>query len=111
MEIVKALKCVDEVVRETNLDKLVAWEELKFDRIFKGDDWKGSQLWNNYEKEFLLRNVEVVYFSYTVHTSSTLLYKKMIMRFSIGKNDVCGLSSSPSDNALFRHILLYPCNV
>ena len=77
MEIVKALKCVDQVVRETNLDKLVAWEELKFDRIFKGDDWKGSQLWNNYEKEFQLRNVEVVYFSYTVHTSSTLLRQKI----------------------------------
>lgn len=71
--ILEAIKYVDEVVYEDDTDKIKAWEELKFDRIFKGDDWKGSQLWNEYEKFFESKDVEVIYFPYTEGTSSTYL--------------------------------------
>lgn len=71
VEIVEAIKYVDQVVAEDDTDKLAAWENLKFDRIFKGDDWKGTDKWNAYEKAFTERGVEVVYFSYTKGTSST----------------------------------------
>lgn len=72
-EIVKSIQYVDKVVVEANVDKLIAWEKYKFDVIFKGDDWKGTFKWNVYESEFAIRNVQVVYFSYTKGTSSTEL--------------------------------------
>lgn len=73
LEIVQNIKFVDEAVPETTTDKLVAWENLKFDITFKGDDWKGSDKWRHLEKEFDHRGVKVVYFPYTQHTSSSRL--------------------------------------
>lgn len=71
--IVKAICYVDEVVPENNTDKLVAAESITFNRIFKGDDWKGTPKWNRYEKEFNKKNIDVMYFPYTKGTSSTHL--------------------------------------
>ncbi len=73
IEIVQNIKCVDEAVPETSADKLVAWNNLKFDITFKGDDWKGSEKWNLLEAEFTNLGVSVVYFPYTTHISSTTL--------------------------------------
>jgi len=73
MEIVEAIKFVDEVVPQVNYDKIEAWNNLKFDRMFVGDDWKGTDKWNQIEKEFAEFGVEILYFSYTSHTSSTKL--------------------------------------
>lgn len=73
ISIVEAIKYVDRAVPECNVDKLIAWEEYKFDIIFKGDDWKGSTKWLKYEQEFSKRGVEIVYFPYTKGTSSTKL--------------------------------------
>ncbi len=75
VEIVKSIRFVDNVVPEDNSDKLVAFNRLHFNVIFKGDDWKGTAKWNKYEEEFLKRNVKVIYFPYTDGTSSTLLSK------------------------------------
>ena len=49
-QIVEAIRYVDRVVPENDTDKLNAWEQLKFHRIFKGDDWKGTEKWNNTRK-------------------------------------------------------------
>lgn len=73
IEIVQAIKYVDNAVPENNVDKLLAFDEYKFNVIFKGDDWKGTLKWLEYEKEFSNRNVDVVYFPYTKGISSTLL--------------------------------------
>ena len=73
MEIVEHIKFVDEVVPQTSYDKLEAWNKLKFDKMFVGDDWKGTKKWNDLEIEFSGLNVEIVYFPYTTHTSSTIL--------------------------------------
>lgn len=73
LEIVKSIKYVDEVYVENDSDKVKAWEKLKFHIIFKGTDWKGSHKWNEYEKKFSDRNVNVHYFPYTTSTSSTKL--------------------------------------
>lgn len=75
--IVEAIKYVDEVVPEHNADKIKAWEQLKFDVIFKGSDWKGSDKWNSYENYFDSVGVKVVYFPYTKGTSSTQLRKTL----------------------------------
>ncbi len=73
MEIVEHIKFVDEVVPQTNMDKFEAWNNLKFDKMFVGDDWKGTEKWNELDRQFGELGVEIVYFPYTTHTSSTKL--------------------------------------
>lgn len=73
MEIVESIKFVDEVVPQISYNKMEAWNKLKFDRMFVGDDWKGTKEWIQIEKDFSKYNVEIIYFSYTTHTSSTIL--------------------------------------
>ena len=73
MEIVESIKFVDEVVPQTSYNKIEAWNKLKFDRMFVGDDWKGTKEWIKIEKDLSQYNVEIIYFSYTLHTSSTIL--------------------------------------
>lgn len=71
--IVEAIKYVDEVVPQKSMDKFEAWEKLKFNAIFHGDDWKGSKMYEEIEKKFSAVGVEMVYFPYTKGTSSTIL--------------------------------------
>jgi glycerol-3-phosphate cytidylyltransferase len=70
-EIVRSIKGVDEVVAQESYEKFAAWEQLKFDVMFVGDDWKGTEKWNQLEKEFAALGVKIVYFPYTTHISST----------------------------------------
>ncbi len=77
VQIVEAIKYVDKVVPQTHRDKFAAWEEYKFDRMFVGDDWKGSPLFNELEEKFKPFGVEIVYFPYTEGTSSTMLKKAL----------------------------------
>lgn len=71
--IVEAIKYVDKVVPQTSMDKMEAWKNLKFNRMFVGDDWKGTDVWNHWEEEFAKVGVDIVYFPYTKQTSSTEL--------------------------------------
>jgi glycerol-3-phosphate cytidylyltransferase len=73
IDIVSAIRYVDEVVPQTTMDKLQAWDTIGFHKVFVGDDWKGTDKWNELEREFAARGVAVQYFAYTQHTSSTLL--------------------------------------
>jgi len=80
MEIVKSIEYVDEVVGQYSMDKLEAWEELKFDVMFHGDDWKNSPLYEEYEERFSKVNVEVVFIPYTKGISSTEIYEQIQAR-------------------------------
>ena len=71
MTIVESIKYVDCVVPQTNYDKITAWNNLKFNIMFVGDDWKGTEKWTKLEEDFAKLGVEIHYFSYTKHTSST----------------------------------------
>lgn len=73
VEIVRAIRYVDEVVLQTDMDKLKSWNELKFDALFHGDEWKGTELYNKYEQEFNKVGVDIVYLPHTDGISSTLL--------------------------------------
>jgi glycerol-3-phosphate cytidylyltransferase len=73
IEIVGEMSCVDEVVTDVSSDKFVMWQRLRFDVLFKGDDWKGTAKGARLEAGLEAVGVRVVYFPYTVHTSSTLL--------------------------------------
>jgi len=72
-EIIESIRFVDEVVVQSNMDKMSAWHELQFDVIFVGSDWKGTSKWNKFEEDFKEVGVDIVYFDYTKSTSSTKL--------------------------------------
>ncbi|WP_371790432.1 adenylyltransferase/cytidyltransferase family protein [Streptomyces sp. NBC_01471] len=61
MEIVESLGCVDEVVVDTTLEKVAAWEKVGFHRMFKGDDWKGTPRGDQWERDFAALGVTVVW--------------------------------------------------
>ena len=76
-EIVRGIRFVDHVHIETVPDKLDVWREVGFTHFFKGDDWRGTEKGNRLELEFAAVGVEVVYFPYTAHTSSTQLRRAL----------------------------------
>ncbi|MDD2362408.1 MAG: adenylyltransferase/cytidyltransferase family protein [Oscillospiraceae bacterium] len=71
--IVEAVRYVDKVVPQTNMNKMEAWEKYNFDVMFVGDDWKGTDVWNDLEIKFKKVGVDIVYFPYTKKVSSTIL--------------------------------------
>lgn len=73
IEIVKAIKYVDKVVIQDNLDKFEAWKKYHYDILFVGDDWKGNSKWIEYECLLKEKGAQVCYLPYTKTTSSTLL--------------------------------------
>jgi len=72
-EIVASLSIVDRVTVETTPHKLDAWREVGFHLLFKGDDWRGTAKGRRLEDDMASVGVEVCYFPYTLHTSSTQL--------------------------------------
>ena len=70
---VREISCVDRALAEEVDDKLAAYEQLHFNVIFKGDDWKGSPKWRRLGARFSALGVRVVYFPYTHGVSSTML--------------------------------------
>ncbi len=73
LEVVHHLDMVDEVVTDFSSRKLEVWERVRFDVLFKGDDWRGTAKGDRLEAEMATVGVRVCYFPYTAHTSSTLL--------------------------------------
>lgn len=78
-EIVGSIKYVDQVV-ESYLEDSQAYDNLKFDKLFVGSDYKGTERFLRYEEYFKDKGVEIIYFPYTNSTSSTQL------RAAISKN-------------------------
>lgn len=74
-EIVKSIRYVDEAVPKKFVDNLDDWQELKFDIMIKGDDWKETEKGKKLVRDFSGVGVEVKYFPYTKGTSSTFLRK------------------------------------
>jgi glycerol-3-phosphate cytidylyltransferase len=77
MEIVRGLRVVDDVHAEVVPDKIDTWRDVRFDVIFKGDDWRGTPKGDKLERDFAAVGVEVRYFPYTMHTSSTVLRRAL----------------------------------
>lgn len=77
LEIIRALKYVDEVIPVDTLDKKVIWDEKKFDLLFIGDDWKGSPRWEATANEMKQYGVETIFLPHTQGTNSTLLREKL----------------------------------
>ena len=77
VEIVRAIKYVDEVIVTTTLDKKEVWEKVRFDEIYIGDDWKGNERWEKTGKEMEQLGAKLVFLPYTKDTSSTMLREKL----------------------------------
>lgn len=75
--IVEAIKYVDKVVLQCDMDKLAAVKKYGVDVVFVGSDWKGSESWNRYEKEFATQQCKVVYLDHTDGISSTILRERL----------------------------------
>lgn len=77
LEVVRSVRYVDDAYAERTTEKLDAWQDLHFTHIFKGDDWRGTPKGDKLERDFAGVGVEVVYFPYTIHTSSTVLRRAL----------------------------------
>ena len=77
-EIVKAIRYVDEVVPQMDREKFAAWERLKFNKMFVGDDWKGSPKWESIEKELNSIGLPLMYLPHTDGISSSRLRDTII---------------------------------
>ena len=75
--IVEAIRYVDRVVRQSDMDKLAAIRAYMADAVFVGSDWKGTDIWAEYEKQFATEGCTVVYLDHTDGISSTMLRKKL----------------------------------
>lgn len=76
MAIVKSVRYVDRVVPACSEDS-DAWDLWHYNKLFVGSDYKDTERFKRYEKYFQDKNTEIVYFPYTVGTSSTQLRKKI----------------------------------
>lgn len=77
LEIVSALSGVDEVILDPSLDKRVVWRMRRFDVLFKGDDWRGTERGRRLEEQLATVGARVEYFPYTAHTSSSALRRHL----------------------------------
>ena len=77
VEIVRAIRYVDEVIATDTLDKTKIWEKVHFDEIYIGDDWKGNERWEKTGKEMEQLGAKLVFLPYTKDTSSTMLREKL----------------------------------
>lgn len=76
--IVESIKYVDEVVEDFEEDS-DAWEKYRYNKLFVGSDYKGTERFNKYEK-LLKGKAEIIYFPYTSGTSSTQLREVLLKK-------------------------------
>jgi glycerol-3-phosphate cytidylyltransferase len=77
LEIARNVKFVDMALAAMTNDKTEIWRELRFNVLFKGNDWQGTEKGNRLEREFAALGVDVVYFPYTQATSSSALRRTL----------------------------------
>ena len=80
ISIIESIKYVDKAVAKSNSNNFEAWNSLKFDVMFKGDDWKDTDKGASLEKSFESSGVHIHYFPYTENTSSSIL-REVIGKF------------------------------
>ena len=77
MAIVEAIRYVDMVIPQKDMEKIRPVKELGVDAVFLGPDWKGTDAWNEYEKQFAEIGCSVVYLEHTEGISSSILRDKI----------------------------------
>lgn len=77
IEIVRSCKYVDAAVPQYDMDKLKVCKELGATILFVGNDWYGTEKWNQYEADFEKEGIKIVYFPYTRGISSTKIMETL----------------------------------
>jgi glycerol-3-phosphate cytidylyltransferase len=77
--IVEAVRYVDEVVPQEDMDKFKAWSRLHFDALFHGDDWKGSAMYDEVEMKLKSVGCDMVFIPHTDGISSSMLRDRIII--------------------------------
>ena len=78
LAIVSCVKYVDAVVAQETMDKYEAWTRFHYNKMFHGDDWKGSSLYNQIEERLKAVGVETCFLPHTEGVSSSLLRGKVL---------------------------------
>jgi len=73
LQIVRNIEFVDFAIGDDHMDKMFAWEQLRFDVLIKGDDWKYKPEAAALKGKIEEAGIEIAYVPYTEHTSSTRL--------------------------------------
>ncbi|RZU35654.1 adenylyltransferase/cytidyltransferase family protein [Edaphobacter modestus] len=61
LEIIRSVRFVDAALPAMTNDKVEIWKDLRFNVLFKGNDWQGTEKGNKLERDFAALGVEVVY--------------------------------------------------
>ena len=83
--IVSSIKYVDQVI-ESPLEDSDAYDLVKYDYLFVGSDYQGSERFLRYEKIFKDTDVEIIYLPYTLRTNSTELRRALSVLSNAGEN-------------------------
>lgn len=78
VEIIKAIKYVDEVVPEEDLDKIKAYHKYGFDVMFAGDDHIREAIYVKQVAELKKYGVQTIFINREKNISSTMIRKKII---------------------------------
>lgn len=81
VEIVKSIRYVDEVVEETDLDKISAYRKYKFNVMFAGDDHLLEPIYIQATKDLKSLGVDTIYIPRNRSISSTQIRKKIVDLF------------------------------
>jgi len=95
LEIVRNVRFVDAAIPALTNDKVAIWRELRFNVLFKGNDWQGTEKGSQLGREFAALGVEIVYFPYTLATSSSALRRTL--------RNIDALASRTSQQARLGH--------
>ncbi len=111
--IIESISEVDEAVITRFRDKMKLWEKYHFDVIFIGDDWKGTERWNKFEKELAKIGVGVVYVPYTKGISTTEIRERIMLgdrkKVAITMGDPAGIGAEIIVKALAKEEVYRQC--
>lgn len=87
MEILSAVRYVDRVVPQADMDKAALVGALGCDAVFVGGDWQGTPEWAEYESQLELIGADVVYLPHTDGISTTMI-RRVLGTFGGGRGGV-----------------------
>ncbi len=86
MEIIRAMRYVDEVVLiDDNPSKLMEYDKRPFDCVFSGDDYKNHPYWQYEKEELAKRGADMYFFPYTKELNTTMIREKLRSEDPAGK--------------------------
>ena len=77
LAIIRSIRSVDAVFPAMTWNKRQLWDVIRFDILFKGDDWKGTEKGKTLERQLESVDVEIIYVPRIIATSSTALRRSI----------------------------------